>query len=82
MLFQVTTICFNEPDYITLHSIMNIMKENGGKMNPENVTIMVLSYYYLANVRKGLLQEHYDRFCTLVKLLSIYFCYSNLLNHG
>ena len=32
MLFQVTTICFNEPDYITLQSIMNIMTENGAKM--------------------------------------------------
>ena len=32
MLFQVTQICFNEPDYVTLHSIMNIMTENGAKM--------------------------------------------------
>ena len=30
--FQVTTICFNESDYIMLHSIMNIMAENGAKM--------------------------------------------------
>ena len=32
MLFQVTQICFNESDYITLHSIMNIMTGNGAKM--------------------------------------------------
>ena len=32
MLFQITQICFNEPDYVTLHSIMNIMTENGAKM--------------------------------------------------
>ena len=32
MLFQVITICFNEPDYITLHSIMNLMTEDGVKM--------------------------------------------------
>ena len=32
MLFQVTTICFNEPDYITLHSIMKIITEDGAKM--------------------------------------------------
>ena len=30
MLFQVT-ICFNEPGYITLHSVMNMMIENGAK---------------------------------------------------
>ena len=28
MLFQVTTICFNKPDYITVHSVMNVMTEN------------------------------------------------------
>ena len=32
MLFQVTQIRFNEPDYVMLHSIMNIMTENGAKM--------------------------------------------------
>ena len=32
MLFQVTTFCFNEPDYITLHTVMNIMTEDGTKM--------------------------------------------------
>ena len=35
MLFQVTQICFNESDYITLHSLMNIMIENGAKMPHE-----------------------------------------------
>ena len=32
MLFQVTQICPNEFDYITLHSIMNIITENSVKM--------------------------------------------------
>ena len=32
MLFQITQICFNEPDYATLHSLMKIMTENGAKM--------------------------------------------------
>ena len=32
MQFQITQVCFNESDYATLHSIMNIMTENGAKM--------------------------------------------------
>ena len=32
MLFQIIHICFNDSDYITLHSLMNIMAENGAKM--------------------------------------------------
>ena len=36
---------------------------------------MVLSYYYLALVRKKLLQAHHGRCCSLVKLLCVYFCY-------
>ena len=36
----------------------------------------------LETVRKGLLQAHHDRCCSLVKLLRIYFYYSNLFNHG
>ena len=78
MLFQITQICFNEPDYVTLYSVMNIMTKNGAKY----VTIMVLSYYYLVPVRKGLLQAHHDGRCSLVKLLCICFYYLSLLNHG
>ena len=44
--------------------------------------LLVLSYYYLASVRKVLLQGHRDRCCSLGKLWCVYFCYSNLLNHG
>ena len=36
---------------------------------------MFLSYYYLALVRKGLLQAQNDKHCSLVKLLCTYFCY-------
>ena len=43
---------------------------------------MFLSYYYLALVRKELLQEHSDKCCSLVKLLCIYFCYFILRDHG
>ena len=35
MLFQMTPICFNKSDYVTLHSMMNIMIENGAKMTHE-----------------------------------------------
>ena len=48
----------------------------------QNAAIMVLSYYNLAPVRKGLLQAHRDRCWSLVKLLCIYFCCLNLLNRG
>ena len=32
MLLQITQICFNESDYVTLHSVMSIMIVNGTKM--------------------------------------------------
>ena len=32
MLFQKTQMCFNEPDYVTVHSVMNIMTANGAKI--------------------------------------------------
>ena len=32
MLFQITPIWFNESDYVTLHSVRNIMVENHAKM--------------------------------------------------
>ena len=65
MLFQVTQICFNESDYITIYLITNILSLNA--------RIMVLKYYCLEHVREGLLEAHHDRFCSLVKLLCTYF---------
>ena len=59
--------------------------EHDGKWHQNdtlNAAIMALSYYYLASVRKGLLQAHHDKCCSLVKLLCTYFCYLNLLNHS
>ena len=32
MLLQMTQICFHESDYVTLHSNISIMTENGDKM--------------------------------------------------
>ena len=32
MLFQKTQMWFNEPDYVTTHSVINIMTANGTKM--------------------------------------------------
>ena len=78
MLFQKNQMCFNEPDYVTVRFVMNIMTPNRAKMAHK----MFLSYYYLAFVRNGLLQAHNDKCCSLVKLLWIYFCYFILLNHG
>ena len=82
MLFQINKICFNKSDYATLHSLMRIMTEKQRQNDAKIVAIMVLSYSYLAPLRKMLLQAHHDRFCSFVKLLCIYFCYFNLLNHG
>ena len=43
MLFQITHTYFNEPDYVTLHSVMNKMAKNGAKITKNGVT-MVFSY--------------------------------------
>ena len=43
MLFQITHICLIEPDYVTQHSAMNKITENGAKM-AGNGAIMVFSY--------------------------------------
>ena len=75
ILFPKTHMCFNEFGYITVHSVINIMTAKTG-------TIIFLSYYYLPLVLKALLEVHNDKFCSLVKLLWIYFCYFILLNHG
>ena len=81
MLFQKTQMCFNECDYVTVHSVMNIMKANRVKM-AHKMPQLFLSYHYLALFGKGLLQAHNDKCCSLGKLLCIYFCYFMLLNHG
>ena len=60
MLFQITRICFNKSDNVTLQSMMNVMSENGAKMT-QNAAIMVLSRYYQVPVRKVILQAHHDR---------------------
>ena len=53
MLFQKTQMCFNEPDYVTVHSVMNIMIANGAKMaqkNHSNVFKLLLSANYWKRV--------------------------------
>ena len=79
MLFQLTHICLTEPDYVTIHYVLNVMADDGAKIT-KNGTITVFSYQYLVPVRKGLSQTHHDRCCCLVKLLFIYFCNLELLN--
>ena len=32
MLFPKTQMCFNEPDYVTVHTVINIMTANSAKM--------------------------------------------------
>ena len=53
MLFQKTQMCFNEPDFVMVHTVMNLVTANGAKMT-QIAAIMFLSYYYLALVGKGL----------------------------
>ena len=76
MLFQITHIYFNEPYYDTIHSVMNIMAE------PKTGVTWGFSNWCLVPAKKWLLQKHHERCCSLVKLLYIYFCYLNLLNHS
>ena len=49
MLFQKFQMFFNEPDYVTVHSVMNIILANGAKIVQKNPTTF-LSYYYVALV--------------------------------
>ena len=81
MLFEITYISFNEPDYVTLQSVINIMAENGAKVTKNGVT-MVFSYSCVVPFRKRLLQtENCGCYC-LVNLLCMDFFYLNLLKHG
>ena len=32
MLLRKTQMCFNEPDYLTVNSVMNIMTANGARI--------------------------------------------------
>ena len=64
MMLQITQIYFNESEWdVILHSIMNIMTENGARMTHEMLKnhYLVLSYYYLVHARKGLLQAPQGR---------------------
>ena len=45
MLFQNNQMCFNEPNYVTVHSVMNIMTTNAARMHKKchnNVYKLVL----------------------------------------
>ena len=77
MLFKKTQMFFNEPDYVTVHSVLNIMTANGATITAQKNASIVFNL-----VRKALLQTHNDTCCGLVKLLYLYFCYLILLNHG
>ena len=66
-------------DYVTLHSVMNIMAENSDKMK-EHRAIIVFSYQYPVPVRKDLLETHHDRCCSLVKYLCLIFAVSTYSN--
>ena len=59
-----------------------IKKKKRHQNDASTGALLVLSYYYLAPVRKVLLKAYHDGSCSLVKLLCVYFCYFNLLNHG
>ena len=83
MLVPKIQMCFNEPDYVTVHSVRK-MTANGAKIAQKNATIIFLNYCYVALVRKELLQSQNDKYGSLVKLLCIYLCYFivlNMVNH-
>ena len=82
MLSQITQICFNEPDYVTLHSIMNIMTENSAKNEAKHAAINGLKLLLSGTCQKRVITSTPCPCFSLVKLLCTYFCYLNLLNHG
>ena len=61
MLVPKIQMCFNEPDYVTVHSVRK-MTANGAKIAQKNATIIFLSYCYVALVRKELLQSQNDKY--------------------
>ena len=84
MPLQTTQICFYESDYVTLHTDMSIMTENGAKITRE-----LPKYQFYAIIIWHPLEKYYfkhtmrdERCCRLVKWLCLYSCYLNLLNHG
>ena len=74
-------MCFNEPDYITVYSLMNILTAHCPK-GAQNIAIIFLSYFYLSFFGKGLLQANNEKSASLIKLLYINFRNFMLLNHG
>ena len=74
------TLSFTSINRVFITSNFSVIKTQPGVLS--SIHMIHLIQYYLAPVRKSLLQAHHDRCCSLVKLLCIYFCYLNLLNHG
>ena len=74
ILLQEAQMCFNETDYVTVHSVINVANNDSKRCQTDakNATIMFLKYSYLALVGKGLLQAHNDKCCSLVKSLCIF----------
>ena len=50
MLFKKTQMFFNEPDYVTVHSALNIMTANGATITAQKNATIVFNL-----VRKALL---------------------------
>ena len=50
ILFQRTHVCFNESDYVTRHSAMNIMTKNGTKImyKMPQLRFLVINIWYLS----------------------------------
>ena len=82
MPFLRTQIYFNEFDYFTVDTAINIMTQNECQNDAKNVTIMFLKYHYLALNGKGSLEADNEKCWSLVKLLCIYFYHFILLNHN
>ena len=49
MPFHITPICFNEPDYVVLHSVVNIMAEKRTKMTKNGaIMVLVINIWYMS----------------------------------
>ena len=49
MPFHITPICFKEPNYVVLHSVVNVMAEKRTKMTKNGaIMVLVINIWYMS----------------------------------
>ena len=67
-----TQICFNEPDNVTIHSVMNIMTANGAKMGQKRQQ----QCFQGINIRHLLEKDYYKHTIANVAVWLSFYVYS------